>query len=84
MGSEFSKKGVNVLLGPVVGPMGRVVLSGRNWEGLSLTVSNPQEGLSVDNCGLGFSSDPYPAGALVYKTVEVTQNVGVITSVKAS
>ncbi|KAK3494098.1 glycoside hydrolase superfamily [Neurospora crassa] len=28
MGSEFSKKGVNVLLGPAVGPMGRVVLSG--------------------------------------------------------
>lgn len=34
MGREFKKKGVNVLLGPVVGPMGRVVLSGRNWEGL--------------------------------------------------
>ncbi|KAK3499907.1 glycoside hydrolase [Neurospora hispaniola] len=56
MGSEFNNKGVNVLLGPVVGPMGRVVLSGRNWE--------------------GFSSDPYLAGALVYKTVEATQNVG--------
>nr|CAD71254.1 related to beta-glucosidase (EC 3.2.1.21) precursor [Neurospora crassa] len=62
MGSEFNKKGVNVLLGPVAGPMGCVVLSGRNWE-----------------C---FSSDPYLAGALVYKTVEATQNVGVITSVK--
>ena len=35
MGSEFRKKGVNVLLGPVVGPIGRVVLSGRNWEGMS-------------------------------------------------
>ncbi|KAA8634208.1 hypothetical protein SMACR_06603 [Sordaria macrospora] len=35
MGREFKKKGVNVLLGPVVGPMGRVVLSGRNWEGFS-------------------------------------------------
>ncbi|EGZ75467.1 glycoside hydrolase [Neurospora tetrasperma FGSC 2509] len=54
MGSEFNKKGVNVLLVPVVGPMGRVVLSGRNWE--------------------GFSSDPYLAGALVYKTVEAIQN----------
>ncbi|EGO60556.1 hypothetical protein NEUTE1DRAFT_119714 [Neurospora tetrasperma FGSC 2508] len=63
MGSEFNKKGVNVLLVPVVGPMGRVVLSGRNWE--------------------GFSSDPYLAGALVYKTVEAIQNVGVITSVKS-
>lgn len=33
MGGEFKTKGVNVLLGPVVGPAGRVVLSGRNWEG---------------------------------------------------
>ncbi|KXX74247.1 putative beta-glucosidase M [Madurella mycetomatis] len=35
MGGEFKTKGVNVLLGPVVGPAGRVVLSGRNWEGFS-------------------------------------------------
>ena len=33
MGKEFKKKGVNVLLGPVVGPVGRVVRGGRNWEG---------------------------------------------------
>ncbi|KAK3685401.1 glycosyl hydrolase family 3 N terminal domain-containing protein [Podospora appendiculata] len=36
MGGEFRTKGVNVLLGPVVGPTGRVVLSGRNWEGFSI------------------------------------------------
>jgi len=36
MGGEFKVKGVNVLLGPVVGPAGRVVLSGRNWEGFSI------------------------------------------------
>ncbi|KAK0754616.1 glycoside hydrolase superfamily [Schizothecium vesticola] len=36
MGGEYRTKGVNVLLGPVVGPMGRVVLSGRNWEGFSV------------------------------------------------
>ncbi|KAH6840801.1 glycoside hydrolase superfamily, partial [Chaetomium sp. MPI-CAGE-AT-0009] len=35
MGGEFRTKGVNVLLGPVVGPAGRVVLNGRNWEGFS-------------------------------------------------
>ncbi|KAJ6029862.1 hypothetical protein N7499_012278 [Penicillium canescens] len=35
MGAEFRKKGVNLLLGPVVGPLGRVVESGRNWEGFS-------------------------------------------------
>ncbi|KAL2152564.1 hypothetical protein VTH82DRAFT_5748 [Thermothelomyces myriococcoides] len=36
MGGEFKTKGVNVLLGPVVGPAGRVVLGGRNWEGFSV------------------------------------------------
>ncbi|EAQ85871.1 hypothetical protein CHGG_07124 [Chaetomium globosum CBS 148.51] len=35
MGGEFKTKGVNVLLGPVIGPAGRVVLNGRNWEGFS-------------------------------------------------
>lgn len=36
MGREFKTKGVNVLLGPVVGPAWRVVTSGRNWEGFSV------------------------------------------------
>ncbi|KAM7199207.1 putative glycoside hydrolase [Naviculisporaceae sp. PSN 640] len=36
MGGEFKIKGVNVLLGPVVGPAGRVLLGGRNWEGFSI------------------------------------------------
>ncbi|KAK5987525.1 putative beta-glucosidase M [Cladobotryum mycophilum] len=36
MGAEFKKKGVNVLLGPVVGPAWRVVRGGRNWEGISV------------------------------------------------
>ncbi|KAI9172450.1 putative beta-glucosidase M [Paramyrothecium foliicola] len=35
MGAEFKIKGVNVLLGPVVGPALRVVRGGRNWEGFS-------------------------------------------------
>jgi beta-glucosidase len=35
MGGEFRTKGVNVALGPVVGPLGRVVEAGRNWEGFS-------------------------------------------------
>lgn len=33
MGAEFQRKGVNVALGPVVGPIGRVAEGGRNWEG---------------------------------------------------
>ncbi|SRR6266536_3011527 len=35
MGGEFKTKGVNVALGPVVGPLGRVARGGRNWEGIS-------------------------------------------------
>lgn len=36
MGLEFRTKGVNVALGPVVGPVGRVVQGGRNWEGFGV------------------------------------------------
>lgn len=35
IGGEARIKGVQVLLGPVVGPIGRVVEGGRNWEGKS-------------------------------------------------
>lgn len=35
MGGEFRAKGVNILLGPVVGPMFRIARGGRNWEGFS-------------------------------------------------
>ncbi|GAP88290.1 putative beta-glucosidase M [Rosellinia necatrix] len=35
MGLEFRAKGVNVALGPVVGPVGRIASGGRNWEGFS-------------------------------------------------
>jgi hypothetical protein len=35
MGGEFRTKGANVALGPVVGPLGRIVEGGRNWEGFA-------------------------------------------------
>lgn len=35
MGAEFKRKCINVALGPVVGPLGRVARGGRNWEGFS-------------------------------------------------
>ena len=35
MGEEHKGKGVNVLLGPVAGPLGRTPEGGRNWEGFS-------------------------------------------------
>lgn len=34
MGAEFVGRGVNVALGPVAGPLGRMARGGRNWEGL--------------------------------------------------
>ncbi|KAK3349617.1 glycoside hydrolase family 3 protein [Lasiosphaeria hispida] len=34
LGAEFRGRGVNVALGPVAGPLGRVATGGRNWEGL--------------------------------------------------
>lgn len=33
MGNEARLKGINVLLGPSVGPLGRMPAGGRNWEG---------------------------------------------------
>jgi beta-glucosidase len=33
IGREARGKGVNVLLGPCIGPLGRTPLGGRNWEG---------------------------------------------------
>lgn len=36
MGMEYYKKGINVALLPVAGPLGRVARGGRNWEGYEL------------------------------------------------
>jgi beta-glucosidase len=35
IGQEFKTKDVNVILGPVAGPLGRIATGGRNWEGFS-------------------------------------------------
>lgn len=35
IGEEFRGKGAHVMLGPVVGPLGRSPFGGRNWEGFS-------------------------------------------------
>ncbi|KAI1454046.1 glycoside hydrolase family 3 protein [Annulohypoxylon moriforme] len=36
IGQEFKAKGINVVLGPNAGPLGRSPLGGRNWEGFSV------------------------------------------------
>ncbi|KAK6532141.1 hypothetical protein TWF694_003301 [Orbilia ellipsospora] len=35
MGAEFKAKGINIALGPVGGPLGKIPYAGRNWEGFS-------------------------------------------------
>lgn len=35
IGEEYRGKGINIALGPVAGPLGRMARGGRNWEGLS-------------------------------------------------
>ncbi|KAL4936770.1 putative beta-glucosidase M [Aspergillus oleicola] len=56
MGYEYRTKGVNMILGPVVGPLGRVALGGRNWEGYAadpylsgILVSESVKGLQSQN-----------------------------------
>lgn len=34
LGEEFHGKGIHVALGPFIGPLGRTVRAGRNWEGM--------------------------------------------------
>lgn len=36
MAKEFKAKGVNIILGPNAGPLGRSPLAGRNWEGFTV------------------------------------------------
>jgi beta-glucosidase-like glycosyl hydrolase len=36
IGEEQKGKGVNIVLGPVAGPIGRMAAGGRNWEGFSV------------------------------------------------
>ncbi|GKZ24126.1 hypothetical protein AbraIFM66951_008939 [Aspergillus brasiliensis] len=64
MGQEFHRKGVNLLLGPVVGPLGRVAEGGRNWEGFSndpyLTGALVYETVQgVQSSGVGVSTKHY-------------------------
>jgi beta-glucosidase len=42
LGEEYYGKGANVALGPVGGPIGRMVRGGRNWEGPSPYISGVQ------------------------------------------
>lgn len=90
MGGEARVKGVNILLGPVVGPLGRVVEGGRNWEGEQISHDKvlrggggkTLEGEFANSECIGFSPDPYLSGQLVQQSVEGVQDAGVVTSTK--
>ncbi|KAI1372447.1 glycoside hydrolase family 3 protein [Hypoxylon crocopeplum] len=69
MAGEFKRKGVNILLGPVVGPLGRVVEGVAGYCMGELTI-------------VGFSVDPYLCGALAYESVSGIQEAGVIATTK--
>lgn len=70
------------MLGPVVGPLGRVVKGGRNWEGKHGThILLSCQGADLGN--LGISPDPYLSGVLVHQLVAGTQDAGVVANTKA-
>jgi beta-glucosidase-like glycosyl hydrolase len=39
LGAEFRGKGVHIMLGPSIGPLGKFPAAGRNWEGACLDIS---------------------------------------------
>ena len=63
MGGEFRKKGATIALGPLlVGPLGRIALGGRNWEGF---INNPYLSGSIRS---GISScDPVERSHCLYE-----------------
>src|ERR1700709_2805967 len=67
MGEEHAGKGVDVSLGPVVGPIGRAPEGGRNWEGFSpdpvlsgIAVAQTIKG--IQNAGVIACKSPTAAG----------------------
>ncbi|PYH34168.1 beta-glucosidase [Aspergillus neoniger CBS 115656] len=81
MGQEFHRKGVNLLLGPVVGPLGRVAEGGRNWEGFSndpyLTGALVYETVQgVQSSGVGVSTKHY-----IGNEQETNRNPGTVNGV---
>lgn len=98
MGGEFRAKGVNVLLGPVAGPLGELSPAQylQHWVvvhylqcGVHVLVAeyaNRKGPLGRTVTGgrnwEGISPDPYLSGALVFETVIGVQSTGVITSTK--
>ena len=84
MGEEFRGKGVDVQLGPVVGPLGRFPEGGRNWEGFG---PDPWlAGVSIAETVQGIQSAGVVACAKHYVMNEqehFRNNIDVVTDDKA-
>jgi len=81
MGTEHRLKGVDVQLGPVVGPLGRTPAGGRNWEGMCL-VYRSMPARRTDGFHTGFSPDPVLSGIAVAESVKGIQDAGIIACTK--
>lgn len=64
MGTEANEKGVDVLLGPVAGPLGRAPTGGRNWEGF--TVDPYMAGIALSETSMGIQEGGVIATAKHY------------------
>lgn len=64
MGAEFRGKGAHIMLGPAMGPLGRMPAGGRNWEGFG---SDPYlQGIAAGESILGIQSQGVVATAKHY------------------
>lgn len=79
IGSEFKGKGVNIALGPVAGPIGRIPAGGRNWV---IFPNQVVRGTKLTNTQEGFSPDPWLTGIGMFETVQGMQDAGVVATAK--
>lgn len=52
LGEEYRGKGINIALGPVAGPLGRMARGGRNWEGLGADPFLAGAGMAASTKGM--------------------------------
>ncbi|KAK7428591.1 beta-glucosidase [Neonectria magnoliae] len=64
MGTEANEKGIDVLLGPASGPLGRAPTGGRNWEGFS--VDPYMSGIALAETSVGIQEGGVVATAKHY------------------
>ena len=81
MGREFQKKGVQVALGPVVGPIGRIATGGMEAYFIQIVAAPTDNATFLGRNWEGFTADPYIDGILGAQSIRGLQE-SVIASVK--